>query len=196
MTHWPENEWRFRRDRPAVFCFRPNGPRIEQGEESLTNRSSARRRVGSEEGSSIFRALSSKPRAISCWAGIGGNKCASPALSSRQNCARSRVYANLIKRYTHWLHTRWPAGVVEKLPESGEFGVDQHSRGPNRGRPDRHSAAQVFLQDRRGSGARDSGRARFCQGRRRKAKAKFSTLPSSGAASRASRPRSRRRKRV
>src|SRR6476620_6285085 len=30
---------------------------------------------------------------------------------------------NPIKRYTHWLHTRWPAGVVEKLPESGEPGV-------------------------------------------------------------------------
>ena len=30
---------------------------------------------------------------------------------------------NPIQRYTHWLHTRWPAGVVEKLPESGEFGV-------------------------------------------------------------------------
>ena len=30
---------------------------------------------------------------------------------------------NPIKRYTHWLHTCWPAGVVEKLPESGEFGV-------------------------------------------------------------------------
>src|SRR5215813_9708361 len=30
---------------------------------------------------------------------------------------------NSIKRYTHWLHTRWPAGAVEKLPESGEFGV-------------------------------------------------------------------------
>ena len=30
---------------------------------------------------------------------------------------------NPIKRYTHWLHTRWPAGVVEKLPESGELGV-------------------------------------------------------------------------
>jgi hypothetical protein len=28
-----------------------------------------------------------------------------------------------IKRYTHWLHTQWPAGTVEKLPESGEFGV-------------------------------------------------------------------------
>ena len=30
---------------------------------------------------------------------------------------------NLIKRYTHWLHTRWPARVVERLPESGEFGL-------------------------------------------------------------------------
>jgi NosR/NirI family nitrous oxide reductase transcriptional regulator len=30
---------------------------------------------------------------------------------------------NPIERYTHWLHTRWPAGVVEKLPESGELGV-------------------------------------------------------------------------
>ncbi len=30
---------------------------------------------------------------------------------------------NPIKRYTRWLHTRWPAGVVEKLPESGECGV-------------------------------------------------------------------------
>ncbi|MGB8340932.1 MAG: NAD(P)/FAD-dependent oxidoreductase, partial [Chthoniobacterales bacterium] len=30
---------------------------------------------------------------------------------------------NPIKRYTRWLHTRWPAGAVEKLPESGEFGV-------------------------------------------------------------------------
>src|SRR5215831_11886227 len=23
----------------------------------------------------------------------------------------------LLGRYTHWLHTRWPAGTVEKLPE-------------------------------------------------------------------------------
>ena len=30
---------------------------------------------------------------------------------------------NPLKSYTHWLHTRWPAGVVEKLPESGELGV-------------------------------------------------------------------------
>src|SRR3954452_23870299 len=30
---------------------------------------------------------------------------------------------NSLKRYTHWLHTRWPAGVVEKLPESGDLGV-------------------------------------------------------------------------
>ncbi|MEP6973832.1 MAG: NAD(P)/FAD-dependent oxidoreductase [Spartobacteria bacterium] len=30
---------------------------------------------------------------------------------------------NPIKRYTHWLHTCWPAGVVEKLPKSGELGA-------------------------------------------------------------------------
>ncbi|MEP6822442.1 MAG: NAD(P)-binding domain-containing protein [Chthoniobacterales bacterium] len=28
-----------------------------------------------------------------------------------------------IKRYTHWLHTRWPAGTVEKLPVSGADGA-------------------------------------------------------------------------
>ncbi len=26
----------------------------------------------------------------------------------------------LIKKYTRWLHTQWPAGIVEKLPEVGE----------------------------------------------------------------------------
>ena len=30
---------------------------------------------------------------------------------------------NPIRRYTRWLHTRWPAGVVEKLPESGKGGL-------------------------------------------------------------------------
>jgi NosR/NirI family transcriptional regulator, nitrous oxide reductase regulator len=29
----------------------------------------------------------------------------------------------LISRYTNWLHTKWPAGLVEKLPESGESGT-------------------------------------------------------------------------
>ncbi|HEU5311923.1 MAG TPA: hypothetical protein VFV24_10760, partial [Candidatus Eisenbacteria bacterium] len=28
-----------------------------------------------------------------------------------------------ISRYTRWLHTRWPAGTVEPLPESGPGGV-------------------------------------------------------------------------
>ena len=28
-----------------------------------------------------------------------------------------------IGRYTRWLHTRWPAGTVESLPESGPGGV-------------------------------------------------------------------------
>ena len=30
---------------------------------------------------------------------------------------------NPIARYTHWLHTRWPAGTVEKLPVAGEDGT-------------------------------------------------------------------------
>ena len=46
------------------------------------------------------------------------------------------VMLNPIKRYTHWLHTCWPAGVVEKLPESGEFGVT-NIPGTYRRRPDR-----------------------------------------------------------
>ena len=28
-----------------------------------------------------------------------------------------------ISRYTNWLHTKWPAGLVEKLPETGEGGT-------------------------------------------------------------------------
>jgi thioredoxin reductase/ferredoxin len=31
--------------------------------------------------------------------------------------------ASLISRYVHWLHAQWPAGTVEKLPESGENGI-------------------------------------------------------------------------
>lgn len=31
--------------------------------------------------------------------------------------------SNLFSRYTHWLHSRWPAGTVEKLPEVGEDGA-------------------------------------------------------------------------
>src|SRR5436190_10840651 len=31
--------------------------------------------------------------------------------------------AGLIARYTHWLHTQWPAGTVEKLPVSDEDGL-------------------------------------------------------------------------
>lgn len=30
---------------------------------------------------------------------------------------------NPITRYTHWLHTRWPAGVVEKLPQVNDDGT-------------------------------------------------------------------------
>jgi NosR/NirI family nitrous oxide reductase transcriptional regulator len=30
---------------------------------------------------------------------------------------------NLIARYTQWLHTRWPAGTVERLPDAREDGT-------------------------------------------------------------------------
>ena len=46
-----------------------------------------------------------------------------PLFSARLTFVPHVVMLNPIKRYTHWLHTCWPAGVVEKLPESGEFGV-------------------------------------------------------------------------
>src|SRR3989442_14770088 len=29
----------------------------------------------------------------------------------------------LVRRYTHWLHTRWPAGTAEKLPVSDANGL-------------------------------------------------------------------------
>src|SRR5215470_13626486 len=31
--------------------------------------------------------------------------------------------SNPIATYTRWLHTRWPAGAVEKLPVTGENGL-------------------------------------------------------------------------
>ena len=30
---------------------------------------------------------------------------------------------SFLRSYTHWLHTQWPAGTVEKLPESDEHGL-------------------------------------------------------------------------
>src|SRR5271166_4311664 len=33
------------------------------------------------------------------------------------------IMSNPIAAYTRWLHTRWPAGTVEKLPVSGENGI-------------------------------------------------------------------------
>ena len=30
--------------------------------------------------------------------------------------------SNFLSRYLHWLHLRWPAGVVEKLPRVDEHG--------------------------------------------------------------------------
>ena len=30
---------------------------------------------------------------------------------------------NFLRQYTHWLHTQWPAGLVEKLPMASEDGT-------------------------------------------------------------------------
>jgi len=35
------------------------------------------------------------------------------------------IMSNPIANYTRWLHTRWPAGTVEKLPVTGEDGITQ-----------------------------------------------------------------------
>ncbi|HYM82321.1 MAG TPA: NAD(P)-binding domain-containing protein [Candidatus Limnocylindria bacterium] len=47
-----------------------------------------------------------------------------PALDKRAARDRPGVdVLGLLKRYATWLHTRWPAGVVEKLPEVREGGA-------------------------------------------------------------------------
>ena len=39
---------------------------------------------------------------------------------------------SLISRYVNWLHTRWPAGTVEKLPEVNADGIRVLSLYPGR----------------------------------------------------------------
>ena len=55
--------------------------------------------------------------------GVGIFELHDPSLLVKTDFIPHVVMLNPIKRYTHWLHTCWPAGVVEKLPESGEFGA-------------------------------------------------------------------------
>ena len=66
---------------------------------------------------------------------------------------------NPIKRYTHWLHTCWPAGVVEKLPESAEFGAT--NIGHTMWRPDRNPLLKFSSKTARKPSARFAG-AGFC----------------------------------
>ncbi len=47
---------------------------------------------------------------------MDGKLCASRA-PSRGVVTRSPRMLSALRRYTHWLHTRWPAGTVERLPE-------------------------------------------------------------------------------
>jgi thioredoxin reductase/NAD-dependent dihydropyrimidine dehydrogenase PreA subunit len=35
---------------------------------------------------------------------------------------QTKIMLRILSRYTHWLHTQWPAGHVEKLPIAGENG--------------------------------------------------------------------------
>jgi len=46
----------------------------------------------------------------------------SSPIDHRHPQEKSRLMWQLIKRYARWLHTRWPAGVVEKLPQADENG--------------------------------------------------------------------------
>ena len=38
------------------------------------------------------------------------------------SCGSVTAMRGLLARYTHWLHTQWPGGTVEKLPECGAAG--------------------------------------------------------------------------
>jgi NosR/NirI family nitrous oxide reductase transcriptional regulator len=49
---------------------------------------------------------------------VSPSSCSQRPIAERE----SRKLSSMIKRYMHWLHTRWPAGTVEKLPISGENG--------------------------------------------------------------------------
>ena len=104
---------------------------------------------------------------------------------------------NPLKRYTHWLHTRWPAGVVEKLPESGELGVTNlpgvRIVGDLTGIPLLKFSSKTGARSR----SRDFGGTGFSKdegGRLKDCKRSRLISPSSAAACPASRPRSKRRR--
>ena len=43
--------------------------------------------------------------------------------ASKSAYIRRRPMPNPIARYAHWLHTMWPAGTVERLPEVRDDGT-------------------------------------------------------------------------
>ena len=64
----------------------------------------------------------------------------------------------MLGRYARWLHTGWPAGTVEKLPEVDEDGTTARARRARRRRPDGHAAAQALGRHGRARGAGDPAR--------------------------------------
>ena len=88
----------------------------------------------------------------------------------------------LLARYTDWLHTRWPAGTVERLPVSGDRWRNQHAGRADRRRSDRDSAAQVLVEDRRRRGARDSARSQSLPTRSAERRTRKSWISRSSAA--------------
>ena len=61
----------------------------------------------------------------------------------------------MLASYVRWLHTGWPAGTVEKLPEVNDDGTTARARRARRRRPDGRAAAQVLGRHRRARGAGD-----------------------------------------
>ena len=71
---------------------------------------------------------------------------------------------NPLGRYLRWLHTQWPAGHVEKLPEVATPTARTNVPGAlRRRRPDRRPAAQVLPRHRR-PGGRDDRRRPVARG--------------------------------
>ena len=68
------------------------------------------------------------------------------------------MFADPVGSYVRWLHTGWPAGTVERLPEVNEDGTTARARRAHRRRPDRRAAAQVLRRHRRARGAGDRAR--------------------------------------
>ena len=95
----------------------------------------------------------------------------------------------MLAKYMHWLHTQWPAGTVERLPESGRRRRHGRARRAHRRRSHGHPAAQVLVRQR---GARRGGHPGRAGVSAVHAIPACSTSPSSAPGCRASPRRSKR----